>query len=47
MDEKNAWSKYPEGRKRKPVMDFAEEYRQFLSQCKTERECVERVLSDA
>ncbi len=40
MDEKNAWSKYPEGRKRKPVMDFAEEYRQFLSKCKTERECV-------
>lgn len=39
MERKNAWAKYPEGAKRKKVMDFAEGYRQFLSSCKTEREC--------
>ena len=36
----NAWEKYPEGKKRNEVFDFAEEYRKFLSDCKTERECV-------
>ena len=36
----NAWEKYPEGKKRNDVFDFAEEYRKFLSDCKTERECV-------
>ncbi len=41
MERKNAWEKYPKGEKRQKVMDFAEEYRQFLSICKTERECVE------
>lgn len=41
MVEKNAWSKYPEGKKRKVVMDFAEGYRKFLSVCKTERECAD------
>ncbi len=40
MENKNAWEKYDEGDKRQQVMDFAEEYRQFLSACKTERECV-------
>ena len=38
MDKKNAWEKYPEGKERKKVFDFAEEYRQFISSCKTERE---------
>lgn len=33
----NAWEKYPEGKKRNEVFDFAEEYRKFLSDCKTER----------
>ncbi|MDD6058423.1 MAG: aminopeptidase [Clostridiales bacterium] len=41
MERKNAWEKYPEGKKREEVFRFAEEYRKFLSQCKTERECVE------
>ena len=39
MERPNAWEKYPEGAKRKPVMTFAEDYRKFLSECKTEREC--------
>lgn len=39
MDRKNAWEKYPEGEKRDQVFAFAEEYRKFLSTCKTEREC--------
>ena len=39
MERKNAWSKYPEGKKRDKVFAFAEEYRQFISNAKTEREC--------
>lgn len=39
MDKKNAWEKYPEGTKRDELMKFAEEYRKFISDCKTEREC--------
>lgn len=39
MERVNAWKKYPEGEKRKKVFDFAEDYRKFLSDCKTEREC--------
>lgn len=40
MERKNAWSKYTSEKESKKVFDFAEGYRQFLSQCKTERECV-------
>lgn len=40
MERKNAWEKYPEGSKRDEVFQFAEEYRVFISNCKTERECV-------
>ncbi|MBR3770391.1 MAG: aminopeptidase [Lachnospiraceae bacterium] len=40
MDRKNAWEKYPVGEKRDAVMAFAEDYRKFISECKTERECV-------
>lgn len=40
MERKNAWEKYPEGEKRELVYRFAEDYRRFLSECKTERECV-------
>jgi aspartyl aminopeptidase len=39
MENKNAWTKYPEGAKRKELMTFAEDYRKFLSKCKSEREC--------
>ena len=50
MERKNAWEKYPEGTKREAVFQFAEEYRQFISNCKTERECVtalEKVAKEA
>lgn len=40
MERINAWSKYPEGEARDRVYQFAEKYRQFISNCKTERECV-------
>ena len=40
MERKNAWAKYPQGEKRNEVFAFAEDYRKFISVCKTERECV-------
>lgn len=40
MERINAWSKYPEGEGRDRVYQFAEDYRRFISECKTERECV-------
>ena len=40
MENKIAWEKYPEGNKREEVFQFAENYRRFISDCKTERECV-------
>lgn len=40
MERKNAWSKYTSEKDKKKVMQFAEDYRQFLSECKTERECI-------
>lgn len=39
MENKNAWDKYKAGADRERVFAFAEEYRSFLSECKTEREC--------
>ena len=47
MEKKNAWEKYPKGSKRNQVMKFAEGYRSFLSQCKTERECAAELYSRA
>ncbi len=49
MERLNAWNKYDEAMK-KEVFDFADEYRKFISLCKTERECVEegvRILEAA
>ncbi len=43
---KNAWLKYSE-KEKKAVFAFAEKYRKFISDCKTERECVEEVLRQA
>ena len=40
MERKNAWSKYTSEKDKKKVMAFGEDYRKFLSTCKTERECV-------
>lgn len=44
---KNAWDKYPAGEKRDKVFAFAEEYRQFISNCKTERECTKELYDRA
>lgn len=41
MESKNAWEKYSD-KELKKVDKFADEYREFLSECKTERECVVR-----
>lgn len=49
MERLNEWNKYDEDMKKK-VFDFADEYRRFISLCKTERECVEegvRILKAA
>lgn len=47
MERKNAWEKYPEGEKREKVYRFAEDYRRFISECKTERECVTELARQA
>lgn len=47
MERKNAWEKYLEGKKREEVFAFAEEYRKFISECKTERECVAELAKKA
>ena len=47
MDKKSAWDKYPTGNKRDEVFNFAEEYRRFISDCKTERECTGFIYKDA
>lgn len=47
MEKKNAWEKYPQGIKRNQVFQFAEEYRKFISACKTERECTANLYEKA
>lgn len=47
MERMNAWAKYPEGTKRDEVFQFAEGYRKFISECKTERECVTVLAAEA
>lgn len=47
MDRRNAWEKYPEGKKRDKVFKFAEKYRRFISECKTERECTAEFIKKA
>lgn len=44
MERKNAWLKYNEESHRE-VFDFSENYRQFISKCKTERECVKEAVA--
>ena len=42
-DISNAWQKYnEEGRKK--IFDFCDGYRNFISNCKTERECVKEII---
>ncbi|MBE6015017.1 MAG: aminopeptidase [Lachnospiraceae bacterium] len=46
MERKTAWEKYTKKQKQ-DVMVFAEGYRQFISDCKTERECVKEFVKIA
>lgn len=46
MEKKNAWEKY-QGEKRQEVFDFSEGYKKFISDCKTERECVTELKAQA
>lgn len=42
----NAWLKYSEAQKKK-IFDYCEGYKKFISDCKTERECVAEVIRQA
>ncbi len=44
MENKIAWDKYNAADVKK-VFKFADEYKDFISSCKTERECVRRIVS--
>ncbi|MDD6102602.1 MAG: aminopeptidase [Clostridiales bacterium] len=46
FEQKNAWLKYDEDGKRK-VFDFCDGYMKFISENKTERECVDTVIAEA
>ena len=46
MRDKEAWKKYS-SEKKQQVMEFAETYRRFISDCKTERECVDEIKKQA
>lgn len=46
MEREVAWNKYSNEEKEK-VFQFSEDYRVFLSNCKTERECVNEFVKDA
>lgn len=43
MNRKNAWNKYDENQK-KDIFHLNDGYREFISNCKTERECVREVI---
>ena len=47
MERENVWEKYPQGKERDDVYAFAEDYRKFISDCKTERECVDEFVRQA
>ena len=44
MKTENAWKKYAD---KKDVFTFCEDYKQFISACKTERECVTEMVQQA
>ena len=46
MERKNAWKKYSDEDKNN-VFTFADEYKTFISECKTERECVKLTIEMA
>ena len=43
IERQNAWEKYDEEGK-KSIFDFCDGYRKFISDCKTERECVKETI---
>ena len=45
-EKKNAWLKYNEAQK-KEIFEYCEGYKKFISECKTERECVTEVIRQA
>ena len=45
MKQKNVWQKY-DSKKLKALEVFCEDYRKFISECKTERECTDYVVAD-
>lgn len=47
MERKDAWKKYPQGKEREKVLKFAEDYRKFISENKTERECAKSFYEEA
>ncbi len=44
MKTENTWKKYADKR---PVFDFCEGYKEFMSLCKTERECTDEIIKQA
>lgn len=44
MKTENAWKKYAD---KNPVFDFCEGYKEFMSLCKTERECTDEIVRQA
>ena len=46
MERINAWNTYDPG-KQKSCMDFADDYKEFLNNGKTERECIDRIVNEA
>ena len=46
MERTNAWNTYDLSM-RGSCMDFADDYKDFLGNCKTERECVDRIVNEA
>ena len=46
MERVSVWKTYDPGM-RKACMDFADDYREFISEAKTERECVDRFVNEA
>lgn len=47
MEKKDIWKKYPQGKERDKVYQFAEGYRRFISEHKTERECAHAFYEEA
>ncbi|NLJ89474.1 MAG: aminopeptidase [Clostridiales bacterium] len=46
MNKENAWLKYNDEEKQK-IFELSEGYKKFISECKTERECVDEVVRQA